>query len=82
MHKTLLIPLTFAAASLPVLAMGAGPAADANGDGMLSVEELQAAFPEVTVESFMAMDTDTDGLLNTDEVAAAQDAGILPASDG
>lgn len=82
MHKKLLTILTLSAAAVPVLAMGQSSTADANGDGMLSVEEVQAAFPDVSTESFMEMDVDADGLLSDEEVAAAQEAGILPATDG
>lgn len=69
--------------ALPALAMGQGATdLDANGDGMLSVEEVQVAFPDVTAETFMAMDTNTDGLLDADEVALAQESGLMPATDG
>lgn len=51
---------------------------DADGDGNVTMDELQAAFPEATADQFAAMDTDADGVLNAEEVAAAQAAGILP----
>ena len=54
--------------------------ADANGDGMLTLDEVQAVFPEINAESFSAMDTNADGALDDTEVAAAQDAGLMPKS--
>lgn len=57
-------------------------AADTNGDGMLSLEELQAVLPELTTDNFITIDADGDGLVNPDELAAAQTEGLLPASDG
>lgn len=77
-------PLTLLAAlglTIPALAMGAGAAErDANGDGLLTIEEVQAAYPEVTTESFTAMDTNADGALDAEEVAAAEEAGMMPTS--
>ncbi|MGB3555128.1 MAG: EF-hand domain-containing protein [Jannaschia sp.] len=51
---------------------------DTDGDGNVSLEELQAAYPTATADNFAAMDTDGDGFLNAAEVEAAQEAGILP----
>lgn len=55
---------------------------DTNGDGMLTLDEVQAAYPDVTAEDFSAMDTNADGALSDDEVKAAIDAGQMPASEG
>ncbi|MEM6941093.1 MAG: hypothetical protein AAF943_07275 [Pseudomonadota bacterium] len=64
---------------IPAYAMGAGASeVDANGDGILSVAEVQAVFPDVTVEQFAAMDLNSDGALDDNEVQAAQDAGLMP----
>lgn len=60
-------------------AVTAATAADTNGDRMLTIDEVQAAMPEVTVEVFNAMDTNADGALDADEVEAAQEAGLMPA---
>lgn len=68
---------------VPVSAFAADyVAADGNGDGMLSLEEVQAILPEVTTDTFIAVDADGDGLLNADELAVAQTEGLMPASDG
>ena len=53
--------------------------ADVDGNGVYSMEELVAAFPELTEEVFKAVDTDADGALSPDELKAAQDAGNIPA---
>lgn len=55
---------------------------DANGDGLLTLDEVQAVFPEITADSFSAMDTNSDGALDDTEVVAAQDAGVMPKTDG
>jgi hypothetical protein len=66
---------------LPAYAMGAGAAdLDSNGDGLLSVTEVQAVYPDVTAEQYSAMDLNADGALDDAEVTAAQEAGMMPAS--
>ena len=66
---------------MPALAMGQGAAElDANGDGLLSVAEVQAVYPDVTAEQFSAMDLNADGALDDAEIQAAQEAGLMPAS--
>ena len=52
---------------------------DADGDGMVTLEELLAVYPTVTEETFAAADTDADGMLSADELAAAQEVGLIPA---
>lgn len=52
---------------------------DANGDGNVTLPELQAAYPEMTADDFAGMDTDEDGVLSDSEITAATDAGLLPA---
>lgn len=54
-------------------------AADANGDGVLTIDEVQAAYPDITAESFSTMDLNADGALDEAEVQAAQEAGLMPA---
>ena len=60
------------ALSLPAFAQ------DADGDGNVTLEELQAVYPEVTEDAFTTMDTDGDGVLSASEFQAAIDAGQLP----
>lgn len=52
---------------------------DTDGNGEYSMEELVAAFPELTEEVFKAADTDANGALSADELKAAQASGAIPA---
>ncbi|NDW54070.1 EF-hand domain-containing protein [Aliiroseovarius sp. PrR006] len=51
---------------------------DANGDGMVTIEETVAMYPDVTAETFSTADTNDDGVLDAEELAAAQEAGLIP----
>ena len=51
---------------------------DTNGDGLLTLDEVNTAFPDIKAEQFSTMDVNADGVLDTNEVAAAQEAGLLP----
>jgi hypothetical protein len=80
-----LTTLALSTLCVPAFAMGAGAAElDANGDGLLSVSEVQAVYPDVTAEQFSAMDLNADGALDDTEIVAAQEAGVMPEapSDG
>ncbi len=57
-------------------------AADANGDGMLTLEEVQAVHSDIDADAFAEMDTNADGMLDADEIAAARDEGLMPAQEG
>ncbi|WP_170381053.1 hypothetical protein [Ruegeria atlantica] len=81
MKPQTLATLTALAIGLPALAI-AQSAADENGDGVLTIEEVQAVLPEMNTDTFSAMDTNGDGALDEAEIAVAQEAGLLPASDG
>ncbi len=56
--------------------------ADADGDGMVSLAELQTLYvdmPEARLSAdFDLVDIDDDGLLNDDEIALARESGIFP----
>lgn len=69
------------ALSLLLVSTSALFAQDADGDGLVTFEELVAAHPDVTEETFNAADTNGDGTLDEDELAAAREAGTIPASD-
>lgn len=60
-------------------ALAAASDVDANGDGLLTIDEVQAVMPDVTAETFTQMDLNADGALDAAEVQAAQDAGLMPA---
>ena len=71
--------LTTSAALLALAAPAwAQSAMDTDGDGNVTMEELQAAYPDATEETFAAIDTDADGILSAAEIEAAQAAGTLP----
>jgi len=78
---TRLISTTLAAVLLatPVVAMSE---VDSDGDGFLTLAEMQAAYPDMSEEMFTAIDTNGDGVVNAEEMAAAEDASLLPATDG
>ncbi|MCB1350480.1 MAG: EF-hand domain-containing protein [Paracoccaceae bacterium] len=67
------------AATPALFAQEAGP--DTDGDGMVTLEEFTAAYPDLTAEAFDAADTNADGMLDADEIAAAAEAGVLPATE-
>lgn len=80
-----LAAIAVSALCLPAYAMGqSATEVDANGDGLLSVSEVQAVYPDITAETFSAMDLNADGALDDAEIVAAQEAGVMPAapSDG
>ncbi len=79
-----LITLSAAAIALTAgaaLAQEADPNIDVNGDGFYSFPEVGSMFPEITDVAFSAMDTTGDGLIDMAEVLAAQDAGVMPATE-
>ncbi len=81
---TKFIASILAAGALATTAFAAGSLADmdANGDGLLTVDEVQAVYPEMTAEQFSEIDVNADGAIDDAEMSAAQDAGLLPASEG
>jgi len=56
--------------------------ADTDGDGMVSLAELQTLYADTgeegLAEGFAQVDIDGDGLLNDDEIALARESGIFP----
>ncbi|MEM6759652.1 MAG: hypothetical protein AAF601_09270 [Pseudomonadota bacterium] len=67
----------------PALALAQAAAdLDTNADGVLTLDEVQVGYPDITVDTFTAMDLNADGALDGEEVAAAEEAGILPPSQG
>jgi Ca2+-binding EF-hand superfamily protein len=55
---------------------------DSDGDSMLTMEEITAAYPTFTQAQFSDADTDGDGMINKAELAAARTLGIIPADQG
>ncbi len=81
---TKFIASILAAGALATTAFAAGSLTDmdTNGDGLLTVEEVQAVYPEMTAEQFSQIDVNADGAIDDAELGAAQEAGLIPASDG
>jgi hypothetical protein len=55
---------------------------DSDGDNMLSMDELQAAYPDMTEAQFGDADTDADGMISEEELANARTAGLIPEDQG
>jgi Ca2+-binding EF-hand superfamily protein len=64
---------------LPGLAFAQDMSADADGDGMVSMAEFEATWPDAGAEAFETADANGDGMLDADEIAAATEDGTLPA---
>jgi len=62
------------------IAMTEGTAqVDANGDGVMTIDEVQAVFPDVTADAFAEADADNDGALTDEEMdPAVQVAVAMP----
>lgn len=54
-------------------------AADADGDGVLSVEEFVAIYPELPEGTFALVDADETGTVSEGEMSDALSAGVIPA---
>jgi hypothetical protein len=52
---------------------------DTDANGTFSLVEVQAAYANVTEETFKAADTDASGELSAEELKAAVDAGAFAA---
>lgn len=77
--KTLALTLSAAAlAATGAMAQDAGGVQDENEDGIYSMEELTAAYPELTEEQYDAIDADGDESVTVGEFADAVEAGLLP----
>lgn len=53
---------------------------DTNGDGLMTMEEVRAVYPEMTAEQFSAIDANGDGALDDAEMVAGQEQGLIPAT--
>lgn len=54
---------------------------DADGDSLVTLEEIQAVYPDFSAEQFASADLDGNGTLDEAELTAALDAGILPTQE-
>ena len=55
---------------------------DTNGDGLMTIDEIQAAYPDMDAETFSQIDANGDGAVDDAEMVAAQEQGLMPATDG
>ncbi|OYX44295.1 MAG: calcium-binding protein [Rhodobacterales bacterium 32-67-9] len=66
-----------AVASLAATAHAQTVVTDTDGNGTYSIEELTAAYPDMTAELFGTIDANADGAVDADELKAAQEAGTI-----
>jgi EF hand len=52
---------------------------DTDGNGTYSIEELTAAYPDMTAELFASIDVDGSGQVDADELQAAREQGTIAA---
>ncbi|MBV7393325.1 hypothetical protein [Mameliella sediminis] len=82
MKTTLTTIAALTAFSLPAFAQDMeGAKLDMDGDGLVSLEEVQAMYPDVSQDDFTGADADGDGLLSAEELEAARTAGVIPADE-
>ena len=82
MNKFALTLAALVTAISPALAMSdSAVEVDTNGDGVLSLEEVQAVWLSVTTEDFETMDANADGSLDDTEIKTAEEAGMM-STDG
>lgn len=69
-------------AAVALMVLGAPLAAleevDANDDGVATLEEIQAVYPDFTPAEFAELDRNADGMLDEDEYALGVEDGIIP----
>lgn len=67
----LIAAATLGLAGTQLMAQTLPEIADADGNGLWSLTELQAAYPTLTEEVFTKVDVNTDGGVDTAELTAA-----------
>ena len=50
---------------------------DTDGDGVYSMEEMRAAYPDVSDDVLVQVDVNEDGAIDEEELAAAIAVGVL-----
>jgi hypothetical protein len=50
---------------------------DTDGNGVYSVEELTAAYPDMSAALFAQIDVDGSGAVDADELQAAREGGLI-----
>ncbi len=76
MNKSLLaLALTFGLAGFAANAQTV--VTDTYGKGVFSIEELTAAYPDMTPDLYKQIDVDGSGAVDADELQAAREAGLI-----
>jgi hypothetical protein len=75
MNKFTLALAALVALSAP--AMAQTTVADTDGDGVYSMAELVAAYPDLTEAVFAEIDVDANGAIDADELQAARENGVI-----
>ncbi|MEM8980675.1 MAG: EF-hand domain-containing protein [Pseudomonadota bacterium] len=76
--KHLILPIALLGAATAAWAMTSVTEIDGDGDGVLTLDEMQLAYPDMTAELFEIIDVDANGVVDADEIAAADAAELLP----
>ncbi|MBS0565065.1 MAG: EF-hand domain-containing protein [Proteobacteria bacterium] len=76
--KTSLIALVLTFGLAGFAAQAQTTVSDTDGNGTYSIEELKAAYPNMTPELFKKIDVDGNGQVDADELQAARENGLLP----
>lgn len=79
MTKFIAILIGLGALANSAIAMGERAVeVDANGDGVMTVDEVQAVYPDITAEVFAEVDTNNDGVLDDAEMIMGLEKGLVP----
>lgn len=74
-----LLALSLALGIFGVAAHAQTTVSDTDGNGVYSVEELTAAYPDMTADLFGQIDVDGSGAVDADELQAAREGGLIGA---
>ncbi|MFM2356770.1 MAG: hypothetical protein RLZZ528_2506 [Pseudomonadota bacterium] len=78
MNKTL-TALTLAFALTGLAAQAQTVVTDTDGNGTYSMEEMKAAYPDISKDVFTELDVDGNGQIDADELQAGREAGTIAA---
>lgn len=72
-----IIAITVACVALIGAAFAQSMAEDTDGDGVYSMDEMRAGYPDVSDEVLVQIDVNEDGAIDEEELAAAIAVGLL-----
>jgi hypothetical protein len=76
MTKGLALTMTLALAGV-VAARASVADIDSDGDNLISLAEMQAAYPTVSEDTFASADANGDAMIDEAELMSAEDAGLI-----